>query len=120
MRVVTTAIVLALSLTVSPVAQESSEAARTRIFDQLLDLYVRNGDVYYRAIKSERAKLDAYVSQLATASIDSFSRDEQLAFWLNAYAALVLKTVADHYPIQGPSKVYPAKSIRQIPGAFER
>jgi hypothetical protein len=29
------------------------------------------------------------------------TRDEQLAFWLNAYDALVLRTVADHYPIQG-------------------
>jgi hypothetical protein len=114
------ALVLACVAVVTPVAQESGEAARTRTFDQLLDLYVRNGDVYYRAIKSERGKLDAYVSQLGTAAIDSFSRDEQLAFWLNAYDALVLKTVADHYPIQGTSKVYPAKSIRQIPGAFER
>jgi len=114
------ALVLACVAVVTPTAQESGEAARTRTFDQLLDLYVRNGDVYYRAIKSERAKLDAYVSQLATASIDSFSRDEQLAFWLNAYDALVLRTVIDHYPIQGRSAEYPAKSIRQIPGAFER
>ena len=103
-----------------PVAQESSEAARTKTFDSLLDLYVRNGDVYYRAIRSERAKLDGYVNQLATASIDKLSRDEQLAFWLNAYDALVLRTVADHYPIQGRSAEYPAKSIRQISGAFER
>ena len=44
----------------------------------------------------------------------------QLAFWLNAYNALVLRTVIDHYPIQGRSAEYPAKSIRQIPGAFER
>ena len=103
-----------------PVAQESSEAARTKTFDSLLDLYVRNGDVYYRAIRSERAKLDGYVNQLATASIDKLSRDEQVAFWLNAYDALVLRTVADHYPIQGRSAEYPAKSIRQISGAFER
>jgi hypothetical protein len=103
-----------------PLAQESSEAARTKTFDSLLDLYVRNGDVYYRAIRSERAKLDSYVNQLATASIDKLSRDEQLAFWLNAYDALVLRTVADHYPIQGRSAEYPAKSIRQISGAFER
>jgi hypothetical protein len=114
------ALVLVCVAVATPRAQESAEAARTRTLDQLLDLYVRNGDVYYRAIKSERAKLDAFVSQLASASIDSFSRDEQLAFWLNAYDALVLKTVADHYPIQGTSKVYPAKSIRQVPGAFER
>ena len=107
-------------LVAAPTAQESGETARTKNFDQLLDLYVRNGDVYYRAIKSERAKLDGYVSQLATASVDNLPRDEQIAFWLNAYNALVLRTVADHYPIQGRSKDYPAKSIRQIAGAFER
>ena len=32
----------------------------------------------------------------------------------------MLKTVIDHYPIAGRSAEYPAKSIRQIPGAFER
>jgi hypothetical protein len=111
---------LTCCLVSAPLAQESSEAARTKTFDSLLDLYVRNGDVYYRAIKSERARLDGYVGQLATASIDKLSRDEQLAFWLNAYDALVLRTVADHYPIQGRSTEYPAKSIRQISGAFER
>lgn len=104
----------------APVAQESSEAARSRTFDQLLDLYVRGGDVYYRAVKSERAKLDGYVAQLATASVEKAPREEQIAFWLNAYDALVLRTVIDHYPIQGKSSDYPAKSIRQIPGAFER
>jgi hypothetical protein len=32
----------------------------------------------------------------------------------------VLKTVFDHYPIPGQTKDYPDRSIRQIPGAFER
>jgi hypothetical protein len=104
----------------APSAQESGEAVRSKAFDQLLDLYVRGGDVYYRAIKSERGKLDGYVAQLAGASVEKSPRAEQIAFWLNAYNALVLKTVADHYPIQGRSAEYPAKSIRQIPGAFER
>ena len=113
-------VVLACCFVASPSAQESTEAARSKTLDQLLDLYVRNGDVYYRAIKSERAKLDGYVNQLATVSVDTLSREEQIAFWLNAYNALVLRTVADHYPIQGRSTTYPAKSIRQIPGAFER
>src|SRR3954468_9292474 len=120
MRVILISIVLASTILASPRAQESGEAARTRTFDQLLDLYVRNGDVYYRAIKSERAKLDGYVAQLATTSIDKLPRGEQLAFWLNAYSALVLQTVANNYPIQTRSAAYPAKSIRQIPGAFER
>ena len=113
-------VVLACFIVATPSAQESTEAARSKTLDQLLDLYVRNGDVYYRAIKSERAKLDNYVNQLATVSVDKLSREEQMAFWLNAYNAVVLRTVADHYPIQGRSTEYPAKSIRQIPGAFER
>jgi Protein of unknown function, DUF547 len=102
-------------------AQESpAESARRKNFDQLLDLYVRNGDVYYRALKSDRAKLDGFVTSLAAAAVDKLSRPQQLAFWLNAYNALVLKTVIDHYPIAGRSAEYPAKSIRQIAGAFER
>ena len=120
LRAVRSLAVVLACLVVAPAAQESGEAVRSRAFDQLLDLYVRGGDVYYRAIKSERARLDGYVAQLATASIDKAPRDEQIAFWLNAYDALVLRTVIDHYPIQGRSSEYPAKSIRQIPGAFER
>ena len=114
------ALVLAFFAVAAPAAQDSPEAARSRTFDQLLDLYVRNGDVYYRAIKSERAKLDGYVNVIATATVDTLPREEQMAFWLNAYNALVLRTVADHYPINGRSSEYPARSIRQIPGAFER
>ena len=113
-------VVLACFIAATASAQESTETARSQTLDQLLDLYVRNGDVYYRAIKSERAKLDSYVSLLATASVDTLSRDEQMAFWLNAYNALVLRTVVDHYPIQGRAPEYPVTSIRQIPGAFER
>src|SRR3954465_3842703 len=98
----------------------SAHDALHRPFDQLLDLYVRDGFVYYRALKSDRRALDGYVAALERTSLDGWSRDEQVAFWLNAYDALVLRTVIDRYPIAGASKEYPARSIRQIPGAFER
>lgn len=101
--------------------QESGpDASRRKTLDQLLDLYVRSGDVYYRALKADRGKLDGYINQIAAVSMEKQPRDEQLAFWLNAYDALVLRTVIDHYPIAGRSAEYPQKSIRQIPGAFER
>lgn len=113
--------VFACMLVAAPHAQESlADAARRKSFDQLLDLYVRSGDVYYRALKADRGKLDGYVNLIATVSVDKLSREEQVAFWLNAYNAIVLRTVIDHYPIAGKSPDYPAKSIRQIPGAFER
>jgi len=121
MRLATFAALFAAFLIAAPSAQESlGDAARRKMFDQILDLYVRNGDVYYRALKSDRGKLDGYVNLIAGTTVDKGPRDEQLAFWLNAYNALVLRTVVDHYPINGRAGEYPAKSIRQIPGAFER
>jgi Protein of unknown function, DUF547 len=121
MRLAALAALVAASVVVTPSAQESlSDAARRKTFDQILDLYVRNGDVYYRALKSDRGKLDGYLNLIAGASVDKAPREEQLAFWLNAYDALVLRTVVDHYPLAGRAPQYPSKSIRQIPGAFER
>ncbi len=121
MRFATIAALVAASIVAAPAAQDSlGDAARRKSFDQVLDLYVRNGDVYYRALKSDRGKLDGYLNLIATAAVDKQPREEQLAFWLNAYDALVLRTVVDHYPIAGHAPQYPAKSIRQIPGAFEK
>jgi hypothetical protein len=101
-------------------AQDSVPAARRKAYDEILDANVRDGLVYYRALKAERGRLDGYVASIAGASVDSAPREERLAFWLNAYNVLVLKTVVDHYPIPLRSSDYPARSIRQIPGAFER
>jgi len=118
MRPVTAVFIFLLAI--APAAQEAGPEARRKTFDTLLDLYVRDGLVYYRALKADRAKLDGYVNAIAAAPVEQLPRGEQMAFWLNAYNALVLRTVIDHYPIQGRSSEYPARSIRQIPGAFER
>lgn len=102
-------------------AQETGTVGvKPATYDAILDMYVRDGMVYYRALKVERARFDAVVAQMGSAAIDSLPREDKIAFWINAYNALVLKTVIDHYPIQGTSKAYPAHSIRQIPGAFDK
>jgi hypothetical protein len=100
--------------------QTPPSATAVQGYDQLLDLYVRDGFVYYRTLKGDRPRLDRYVASLAGASIDNAPAAQRAAFWLNAYNALVLKTVIDRFPIPQRSKEYPAASIRQIPGAFER
>jgi hypothetical protein len=93
-------------------------------FDQMLDIYVRDGLVYYNALKIERARFDRYVASLdgpgVATQYATWSRPKQLAFWINAYNAFVLRTVIDAYPIRGKAAQYPPSSIRQIPGAFER
>lgn len=93
-----------------------------RAYDLLLDVNVRDGLVYYRALRSERGRLDRYVASLnvSKAEYDGWSREQRIAFWINAYNAIVLQTIVDHYPIRGRSSMYPASSVRQIPGAFEK
>jgi Protein of unknown function, DUF547 len=113
------------SLSAAPPIARLQASATTdvlhRPFDQILDLNVRDGLVYYRALKSERGRLDRYAASLnvASATYDGWPRDEKMAFWVNAYNAFVLQTVVDRYPIRGTSPAYPPESIRQIPGAFE-
>ncbi|MEO5740965.1 MAG: DUF547 domain-containing protein [Vicinamibacterales bacterium] len=93
-------------------------------FDALLDAHVRDGLVYYRALQGDRARLNRYIASLNAPSVVSgyatWSGDQKKALWLNAYNALVMQTVINNYPIQGTAKNYPANSIRQLPGAFEK
>jgi hypothetical protein len=93
-----------------------------RPLDQILDLNVRDGLVYYRALQSSRGALDRYIASLnvPTATYNGWSREAKMAFWVNAYNAVVLQTVVGRYPIRGASGDYPASSIRQIPGAFDQ
>jgi hypothetical protein len=102
--------------------QDPPVEALHRPLDQILDVNVRDGMVYYRALRSERGRLDRYAAALnvPAATYEGWSREQKMAFWINAYNAFVLQTVIDRYPIRGSSNDYPSNSIRQIPGAFER
>lgn len=102
----------------TPVTQAQSDVHAA--LDRILDVYVRDGLVYYRALKTERAALDRYVAALDPASswLAQASTSDQRAFWINAYNALVLRTVINAYPISGRADGYPASSVGQIPGAF--
>jgi hypothetical protein len=119
-------VVLALACSVSVLSSSAAQTPNSiplfhRAYDQLLDINVRDGLVYYRAVRSDRERLDRYVASLNVpkATFDAWSSNEKVAFWLNAYNAIVLQTVINRYPISGKSSMYPASSIRQIAGAFE-
>lgn len=109
---------LCLALIAHPRAQQFSPAPGAELLhrplDQILDVNVRDGLVYYRALKSDRGRLDRYVASLnvAPAVYQGWSKEQQMAFWLNAYNAFVLQTVLNHYPLRG--------NIKQVPGAFDK
>jgi Protein of unknown function, DUF547 len=82
-------------------------------FDSLLAKYVNDrGWVDYPGLARDRASLDAYLKQLATADPASFGNDsDRLAFWINAYNATTLAKALD----QVYGKV---KGVKDVSGFF--
>ena len=64
-------------------------------FDQVLSGAVKGVEVDYTDLGTRRELLDTYVRSLAEAPVATFSRDEALAFWINAYNALTLDLILD-------------------------
>jgi hypothetical protein len=122
----TAVLVCCVGLTLTLAAQPQSPAPGSdplhRPLDQILDVNVRDGYVYYRALQSTRGALDRYIASLnvPAATYESWPREGKMAFWVNAYNAFVLQTVVNRYPIRGTSSAYPPSSVRQIPGAFDQ
>ena len=85
-----------------------------------------DGMVSYAALKARPEQLNNFVRSMASLTqgeYDAWSKDQQIAFWINAYNALTLKVIVDHYPIQPGligGQVYPDSSIRQIPGVWTK
>lgn len=85
---------------------------------RLLAAHVREGMVDYTAIQSTgRPALNAYLAELegvCREDYERWSKEEKLAYWINAYNAYTVKLIVDNYPID---------SIRRIgflPGAAFR
>ncbi|MGI9306903.1 MAG: DUF547 domain-containing protein [Gammaproteobacteria bacterium] len=79
-------------------------------WDSFLARYVSPGGgvarVDYGAVSdADKAALDGYIKTLADASPRAFSRDAQLAYWINLYNALTVKTVLDNYPVSSIKKI---------------
>ncbi len=70
------------------------------VLDSLLQQYVSaGGQVNYKGLKADKKALDAYCQSLSDQPVqDNWSREEQMAYWINAYNAFTLKLIVDNYP----------------------
>lgn len=96
------------------------QVTTTTGFERILDQYVRDGFVYYAALQVERRAIDEVIASLAAKppAFIAWSEPRRLAYWINGYNALVLRSVIDAYPIRGTSGDFPSQSVMQIPGMF--
>lgn len=87
----------------APTTQEFSHAA----WDNLLKKYVNSaGAVDYAGFKKDKAILANYIQSLATVNISGMSKNEQLAFWINAYNANTVYLIAQNYPMTSIMDLY--------------
>jgi len=84
-------------------------------WQNLLDTYLvareeGGGAFNYAAVTNEdKEVLSQYIIMLGRTDVDRLNRDEQIAFWINAYNALVIGIVLEDYPV---------RSINDIGGWF--
>ena len=83
------------------------------IFDGLLKKYVdKNGNVNYIGLKKDQKILDSYLTLLSSNEPSaSWSKDEQLAYWINAYNAFTISLVVKHYPVASIKEIRPGISF---------
>ena len=81
---------------------DTFESFNHNLWDSLLKTHVsNNGNVNYRAFKKDKTSLDNYISAIAeNMPDDSWSKNETLAYWINAYNALTIDLIIRNYPVK--------------------
>jgi len=101
-RLLTVAFALAL------LAPGNASALDSGPWDEVLQAHARRGGVDYAALKADAeamAKLDRFLASVAT-----MPESAGLADWLNAYNAIVVKSVVEAYPL---------RTVRDVDGFFD-
>lgn len=80
----------------------SSTPINHQIWDSLLRKNVNEqGFVNYKGFIADSVQFNQYLNLLSNNHPNSknWSKDERLAYWINAYNAFTVKLIVDHYPV---------------------
>ncbi|MBK9488502.1 MAG: DUF547 domain-containing protein [Haliscomenobacter sp.] len=72
-------------------------------WDQLVKKHVKaDGFVDYKGFIRDSMALNRYLDQLSAVHPDdkSWTRNQQMAYWINAYNAFTIKLIVKHYPVE--------------------
>jgi len=81
----------------------SSKPINHGIWDSLLQEHVtEDGQVDYKGIIKDSLRFYKYIGLLKNNHPNdaNWSKDEQLAYWINAYNAFTVQLIVDHYPVK--------------------
>ena len=87
-----------------------------QFFETFLQKYVdENGKVNYNKINKNQIDLDKVITHFeGLKPKENWSKNEKLAYWINAYNAYSIKLVIDNYPIKSILDINNAWKIRFI------
>lgn len=78
----------------------------------LLKTYIVGEKVNYAGFLKDSILLDRYLSTLKTHHPnENWSREEKMAYWINAYNALTVWLILQHYPVDSIREIGPALHI---------
>ena len=95
------ALIITLSLVVGRPGLAAPGQASTvnhEIWAELLGKYVKPGGVDYTGFKKEEERLDQYLKVLENMDPEKLPRNEQYAYYINAYNAWTIKLILSGYP----------------------
>jgi len=83
---------------------------------------VQQGNVNYQGFIQDKKHLLSYLSALGHGVPDTntWTRAEQLAYWINAYNAFTVKLIVDHYPLQSIKDLNSKLSIPFINSVWDQ
>lgn len=78
-----------------------------KALDAFLKKYVNSsGNVNYAGIKADRSDLDPIIDEFkAQYPEDDWTKNQKLAFWINAYNVFTIQLVVDNYPTTSITKI---------------
>ncbi len=109
-----TALLLLLSACRPSHYQSDATPPSHQLFDTLLQRYVdTTGLVDYTALQADTFSLKAYLQVLENHPPDEkrWSKQEQMAYWINAYNAYTLLLICRHYPLKSIKDISPGFSF---------
>jgi hypothetical protein len=116
----------AVAISTSAIVTHADEPDLHTPYAAVLAAHVdEEGMVDYAALKENPKALESYllmIGEVHESDVINWSRNEQIAFYVNAYNAFTLQSIVDHYPIQSnfiASLRFPKNSIRQIDGVWD-
>jgi len=108
-------------------AREADEKISYEKYSEVLKTYVDGkSKVSYRELKEHKKEMKVFLDELKKLESEDFqtwSDEEKIALWINAYNVFTLKAILDHYPLKESSfrtRKYPRNSIRQISGVWDK